>query len=87
MGRLLDEDDVIAEIERHKNYVGEKYRQKYGDADGTLDLYFKAHDHVIEAIKMKVPSAQPEIIHCRDCAKSESDSLFQDIWYGWNGTR
>ena len=31
-------------------------------------------------IMQDLPSAQPEIIHCRDCAKSESDSLFQDIW-------
>ena len=27
-----------------------------------------------------LPSAQPEIIHCRDCKKCQIDSVFQDYW-------
>lgn len=28
----------------------------------------------------ELPSAQPEITHCRDCAKLQIDNIFHDYW-------
>lgn len=75
MGRLLDEEDVIAEIEHHKQFVMEKHKQKYGDTDGMTDLYFLAHDHIKEAIKAKVPSAQPDEKRTEEHTKTHSCDL------------
>lgn len=45
----------------------------------ALDIPRDDYNGIMEYID-EVPSAQPEITHCRDCAKLQIDNIFHDYW-------
>lgn len=73
MGRLLDEDIVIDAVQQHREGVLGGYEYD----EGVAFVYAAAHNHIIEVVK-QLPSAQPEIIHCRDC--KNWDTTWQNDW-------
>ena len=64
MGRLID----TGEFEK---------RIKPYDTEDDMDkaLYNFAHYHLVTT-----PSAQPEIIRCKDCIHRKKDEIFGDRW-------
>ena len=62
MGRTIDLDMALDAIATHKEAL-------LGEADGSNVFkkgYALAHRHICELISV-LPSAQPEIVHCKDC--------------------
>lgn len=60
--------DLIDEWKRDfKGYIDE------------LDIPRDDYNGIMEYID-EVPSAQPEITHCRDCVKLQTDNIFHDYW-------
>ena len=49
----------------------------------------KKYKPYIEAEKAleRLPSAQPEIIYCGECAKMKVDTVFHDCWCGETGKK
>ena len=50
----------------------------YVNTVGVLDGYADTQE-VLRIVK-RLPSAQPEIIRCRDCKKCQIDSIYHDYW-------
>ena len=66
MGRLLDENDVIDALER----VASFFPYRIPGKGETYDKYNEAWNDAIGRAEMEIerlPSAQPELIRCKDC--------------------
>lgn len=64
--RLIDADKAIMAIEQHRIAVLEGHKWDEGIEYG----YAAAHRHIVDIVE-QLPSAQPDIIRCKDCK-----------WYG-----
>jgi len=62
---LIDRQVAVDAIQQHREDVLGGY--KYDE--GVAFVYAAAHNHIIDVIK-HLPSAQPEIIRCKDCRKN-----------------
>lgn len=67
---LIGRQDTIDAIEQHKTAVLEGLEVDEGIAYG----YAAAHRHLVEIVK-RLPSAQPEIIRCKDCMYWRRDRI------------
>ena len=62
MSDLIDRQAAIDAVQRHREGVLGGYEYD----EGVAFVYAAAHNHIIDVIK-QLPSAQPEIIRCKDC--------------------
>ena len=56
MGRLIDEDDVFAESDKHEECMAKSCEIR-GVDDNVSSMYLLAHRHIKDAIKANVPTA------------------------------
>ena len=66
-------------------------RQAVLDALNNIEIprnasWYQYYQQALTAVD-KLPSAQPEIIHCGECTKMEVDSVFHDCWCGETGKK
>ena len=62
MSDLIDRQVAVDAIQQHREDVLGGYEYD----EGVAFVYAAAHNHIIDVIK-HLPSAQPEIIRCKDC--------------------
>ena len=60
---LISRQAAIDAVQRHREGVLGRYEYD----EGVAFVYAAAHNHIIQVIQL-LPSAQPEIIRCKDCA-------------------
>ena len=80
MGRLLDENNVIDALEKvasffpykipGKGETYDKYNEAWNDAIGRAEIEIK-----------KLPSAQPELIMCKDCKFADGEATTSNGMY------
>lgn len=75
---LIDRQAVIDAIEHNKKAVLGEYNYDGGIAYG----YAAAHRHLVDIVKL-IPSAEPEIIRCKDCR--HNGSFDTDCPIDWKG--
>jgi hypothetical protein len=71
----ISKQAVIDEIEERKN------ANRYRNVAVISEL------NRLEGYIMRLPSAQPEIIYCGECAKMKVDTVFHDCWCGETGKK
>lgn len=76
---LIDRQQAIDAIE-----FGITYARAFNKETGEVKELFQEGNHelrkAVERIK-QLPSAQPEIIHCKDCKYGILDSSFPHQWF------
>ena len=76
MDDLIKRKDAILMIQRHG--VG------CFDAD---EFHPEEAERFVIGMLEKLPSAEPEIIYCGECAKMKVDTVFHDCWCGETGKK
>ena len=68
MRDLIERQKAIDEIEERKN------------ANGYRNVAVISELNRLEGYIMRLPSAQPEIIHCQECTNARWDNIFHQCW-------